>query len=104
MGHILRLDPSHFRTRIGSFRATNGQVGRYEPMAKQVHIAREAMMAHPHQIALPYRGDGVARALHDAFDPDDHVVPRDMRLLLAALDRSPVAAEQFDLIHDRLER
>ena len=61
------------------------------------------MTAHPHQVALPYRGDGVARALHDAFDADDKGVPGDMAALLAALDQSPVPTELFDLVHDRIE-
>ncbi len=61
------------------------------------------MTAHPHQIALPYRGDGVARALHDAYDADDKGVPGDMAALLAALDQSPVSTELFDLVHDRIE-
>ncbi len=53
---------------------------------------------------MPYRGDGVARALHDAFDADDKGVPGDMAALLTALDQSPMATEPFDLIHDRIER
>ena len=104
MGHIPPLASSHFRMLIGSYPATNWQIARYKFMATQAQTAREAMTVHPHDVALPYRGDGVARALHDAFDGKDSSVPRDMAVLLAVLDQSPVADEHFDLIHDRIER
>jgi hypothetical protein len=104
MGHILPLVPSHFQTLNASFSATNGQLARYDFMATQVHTVPEALTARPHQVALPYRGDGVALALHDAFDPTDDGVPRDMAVLISAIDRLSVAAERFDLIHDRIKR
>jgi hypothetical protein len=69
----------------------------------RLQIAPEAKTMRPHQVALPYRGDGVALALHNAFDTSVSNVPGDMIALLAMLDRSPVAAENFDLIHDRIE-
>ena len=72
-------------------------------MPKQPKTASKTMTAHPHQVALPYRGDGVARALHDAFDADEKGVPSDMAALLTVLDRSPVPTELFDLVHDRIE-
>ena len=72
-------------------------------MPKQPKTASKTMTAHPHQVALPYRGDGVARALHDAFDADENGVPGDMAALLTVLDRSPVPTELFDLVHDRIE-
>ena len=46
---------------------------------------------HPHEIALPYRGDGVARALRDTFIAVDNSIPPDMIMLLTALD-DPVGA------------
>ena len=73
-------------------------------MATQPKTASRTMTAHPHQVALPYRGDGVARALHDAFDADDKGVPGDMAALLTVLDQSPMATEPFDLVHDHIER
>lgn len=55
-------------------------------MATQYHTAREALTAYPHEVALPYRGDGVARALQSTFAPDTDHVPADMLALLAAID------------------
>ena len=69
-----------------SFAATNPLPGRYGNMATQYHTAPEALAAHPHEIALPYRGDGVARALQMTFAPDADHVPMDMIALLAAID------------------
>jgi hypothetical protein len=55
-------------------------------MATQYQTAREVLTAHPHQVALPYRGDGVARALRQAYVADDDYIPPDMIMLLAAID------------------
>ena len=43
-------------------------------------------MPDPHEVALPYRGDGVACALRQTYQPDDDHVPPDMVRLLSAID------------------
>ena len=43
-------------------------------------------MANPHEIALPYRGDGVACALRQTYQPDGDSIPTDMLILLTAID------------------
>lgn len=63
-------------------------------MATQYHRAREVLTAHPHQIALPYRGDGVAHALRETYLPDDDHIPADMVMLLAAIDEPQVANDR----------
>ena len=60
-------------------------------MATQVHTAQEAVTAHPHEIALPYRGDGVAGALREIYCSLDDAVPSDMIMLLAMIDEPLVA-------------
>lgn len=55
-------------------------------MATQYHTAHEVLTAHPHDVALPYRGDGVACALRDTYAPDHDQIPGDMLMLLAAID------------------
>ena len=55
-------------------------------MATQYSAAREALTVRPHDVALPYRGDGVARALHQTYEADQDHVPPDMLSLLAAID------------------
>lgn len=55
-------------------------------MATQYHNTREVLTAHPHQVALPYRGDGVAHALRQTFVSDVDHIPADMVRLLAAID------------------
>ena len=60
-------------------------------MATQYSSVCEDLTAHPHEIALPYRGDGVARALRETFIAVDNSIPPDMIMLLAALD-DPVGA------------
>jgi hypothetical protein len=60
-------------------------------MATQYDTAQEAVTAHPHEVALPYRGDGVARALREIYCALDDAVPSDMKLLLAMIDEPAVA-------------
>ena len=60
-------------------------------MAMQYSSVREDLTVHPHMIALPYRGDGVARALRDTFIAIDNYIPPDMIMLLKVLD-DPVGA------------
>ena len=43
-------------------------------------------MANPHEIALPYRGDGVACALRQTYQTDEDSIPTDMLILLTAID------------------
>ena len=57
-------------------------------MAAQYSSVCEDLTVHPHTIALPYRGDGVARALRDTFIAVDNSIPPDMIMLLTALDDS----------------
>ena len=49
-------------------------------------------MANPHEIALPYRGDGVACALRQTYQTDDGHIPTDMLLLLTAIDEPLVTS------------
>ncbi len=49
-------------------------------------------MPSPHAVALPYRGDGVACALRQTYQPDDDPVPPDMLRLLSAIDESHVVS------------
>jgi hypothetical protein len=63
-------------------------------MAMQYHKARKVLTVHPHQIALPYRGDGVAHALRDTYLPDADHIPADMMILLAAIDKPQVANDR----------
>lgn len=55
-------------------------------MATQYPPAPEVLTANPHEVALPYRGDGVACALRQAYQPDDDHIPTDMLRLLTAID------------------
>lgn len=55
-------------------------------MATQSHIARKGLTMHSHDVALPYRGDGVAYALRQTYQADKDHVPLDMIRLLAAID------------------
>jgi hypothetical protein len=52
-------------------------------------IALEVLTVVPHYVALPYRGDGVARALCETYRTDGDEVPTDMTMLLAAMDNPP---------------
>ena len=61
-------------------------------MATQYHTAPEALTVHPHDVALPYRGDGVAWALRQSFQTDADPVPLDMLQLLAAIDEPLVVS------------
>lgn len=54
-------------------------------MAKQYPTAREALTVRSHRIALPYRGDGVACALHQTYQADQDDLPLEMIQLLAAI-------------------
>lgn len=60
-------------------------------MTTQYHTVQEAVTALPHEIALPYRGDGVARALREIYCSLDDAVPPEMILLLAMIDEPLVA-------------
>ena len=60
-------------------------------MAAQYSSVCEDLTVHPHEIALPYRGEGVARALRDTFIAVDNSIPSDMIMLLKVLD-DPVGA------------
>jgi hypothetical protein len=62
-------------------------------MATQYPTAPEALTAHPHDVALPYRGDGVACALRQTYQPDEDHVPLDMLRLLAAIDEPLVLSD-----------
>lgn len=62
-------------------------------MATQYQTAHEVLTAHPHQVALPYRGDGVARALRETYVADDDHIPPDMIMLLAAIDEPLVITD-----------
>jgi hypothetical protein len=62
-------------------------------MATQYHTAQEVLTAHPHDVALPYRGDGVAHALRETYLADDDHIPVDMLMLLAAIDEPLVASD-----------
>jgi hypothetical protein len=55
-------------------------------MATQYPTAREALTVRPHDVALPYRGDGVACALRQTYAADEDHIPLDMIRLLAAID------------------
>ncbi len=55
-------------------------------MATQYPTGSEATTANPHDVALPYRGDGVACALRQTYQPDEDHVPADMIALLAVID------------------
>lgn len=48
---------------------------------------REGLTAHPHYVALPYRADGVARALCEIYPAVDDTIPSDMLQMLSAIDR-----------------
>lgn len=45
-------------------------------------------MLVPHAAALPYRGDGVARALAQTFDGPVLPLPDDMMVLLNKIDKA----------------
>jgi hypothetical protein len=62
-------------------------------MATQFPTVSEAITAHPHDVALPYRGDGVAWALRQTYQPDEHHLPLDMLCLLAAIDEPLVVSD-----------
>lgn len=55
-------------------------------MATMCPLDSDDVMAPPHQIALPDRGDGVAYALRDSFRGMTNDIPTDMIALLAAID------------------
>jgi hypothetical protein len=61
-------------------------------MATQYPPAREVLTVDPHEVALPYRGDGVACALRQTYQPDDDHVPPDMLRLLSAIDEPLVVS------------
>ena len=61
-------------------------------MATQFPPAPAILMANPHEIALPYRGDGVACALRQTYQTDDGHIPTDMLLLLTAIDEPLVTS------------
>ena len=60
-------------------------------MAVQYFSVREDLTVRPHEIALPYRGDGVARALRETYVAIDDYIPPEMIVLLTALDE-PLSA------------
>ncbi len=62
-------------------------------MATQYPTGSEAMTAHPHDVALPYRGDGVACALRQTYVPDDDHIPNDMLALLIAIDEQALITD-----------
>jgi hypothetical protein len=62
-------------------------------MATQFPTAPEALTAHSHEVAMPYRGDGVACALRATYRPDDDGIPPDMLRLLATIDEPVVAID-----------
>jgi hypothetical protein len=51
------------------------------------------LTAHPHVVALPYRGDGVACALRATYIPDDDCIPNDMLALLIAIDEQALITD-----------
>ncbi len=55
-------------------------------MATTYPVRSNGVPVHPHRVALPYRGDGVAYALCETYAPDHDGVPADMLALLAAID------------------
>jgi hypothetical protein len=55
-------------------------------MATQYPTVREALTVRPHDVALPYRGDGVAWALRQTYTVDEDHVPLEMIRLLAVID------------------
>lgn len=60
-------------------------------MASQHQSAREGFKTRMHEVPMPYRGDGVARALRQIYaDPIDNV-PHDMIALLNRLDQRSVS-------------
>ena len=65
----------------------------------------EVFRTDPYEVAMPYRSDGVARALQATFVADTVNLPREMLELLAALDaaRLPATTQNLDLIDDRIE-
>ena len=61
-------------------------------MTTQHLTMQEVFRAEPHNVALPYRSDGVARALQAIFVADVDHLPPDMLSLIATLDGAPVPA------------
>ena len=47
----------------------------------------ECLTARPHYVALPYRADGVARALRQTYPALEQDIPQDMLGLLTAIDQ-----------------
>ena len=63
-------------------------------MATQYPTAREALTVHPHDVALPYRGDGVACALRQTYATDEDHVLLEMIRLLAAIDDPLIVSDR----------
>jgi hypothetical protein len=62
-------------------------------MAMQYPTAPEALTAYPHDVAMPYRGDGVAFALRHTYPPEQECIPPDMLRLLTAIDEPLVVSD-----------
>jgi hypothetical protein len=62
-------------------------------MEMQYPTAPEALTARSHEVAMPYRGDGVARALRATYTPDDDGIPPDMLRLLYIIDEPLLAID-----------
>ena len=51
----------------------------------------EVFRSDPYEVAMPYRSDGVARALQATFVADTMNLPPEMIDLLTAIDASPAS-------------
>ena len=69
-----------------TLRATLTSISRYYSMTSYHPAMHEVFRADPHEVAMPYRSDGVARALQATFVANTLNVPPEMFELLAALD------------------
>ena len=59
-------------------------------MTPQNNTVCEGLATRSHYVALPYRADGVARALRQTYPPVEESHPPEMLLLLSAIDRALV--------------
>jgi hypothetical protein len=55
-------------------------------MATQFLPAHDVLTASSHEVALPYRGDGVAWALRQTYQAQGEPIPPDMLRLLLTID------------------